>query len=83
MRSRKLVTTDACAIAVHALQYEFDCVWGSEDALCRGRWVEVHAACKASPHCARVALVPDADHWVHYEQAQAFNQLLAAWARRT
>lgn len=42
-----------------------------------------HAACKASPHCACVALVPDADHWVQYEQAQAFNQLLAAWARRT
>ncbi len=62
MRSPKLITTDACAIAVRALQCEFDCVWGREDVLYRGRWAEVHAACEASPYCARVALVPDAGH---------------------
>jgi pimeloyl-ACP methyl ester carboxylesterase len=82
MRSRKLVTTDACAIAVRALQCEFDCVWGKEDVLYCGRWSAVHAVCKASPYCARITLVPDAGHWVQYEQAQVFNQLLAAWARR-
>lgn len=83
MRSRKLVTTDACAVAVRALQCGFECVWGSEDVLYRDRWAEVHAACEASLHCTRVALVPDAGHWVQYERAEAFNQLLAAWAGRT
>ena len=83
MRSRKLVTTDACANAVRALQCEFECIWGGEDVLYRDRWADVHAACEANRHCARVALVPDAGHWVQYEQAEAFNQLLVAWARRT
>jgi 2-hydroxy-6-oxonona-2,4-dienedioate hydrolase len=83
MRSRKLIITDACAIAVRALQCEFECVWGSEDVLYRDRWAEVHVACVASPRCARLTLVPDAGHWVQYEQAEAFNQLLVAWARRT
>lgn len=82
MRSRKLVTTDACSIAVRALPCRFECIWGGEDVLCRGRWAEAHAACEASPHCARIALVPDAGHWVQYEQPEAFNQLLAVWARR-
>ena len=83
MRSRNLVTTDACAIAVRALQCEFECVWGSEDVLYRERWPEVHTACGSSPRCARLALIPDAGHWVQYEQAEAFNQLLATWTRRT
>jgi 2-hydroxy-6-oxonona-2,4-dienedioate hydrolase len=83
MRSRKLVTTDACAIFVRALQCEFECVWGNEDALYRNRWAEVLAACQGNPHCKDVALVPDAGHWVQYEQAEGFNQLLVAWARRT
>lgn len=83
MRSRKLVTTDACANAVRALQCGFECVWGGEDVLYRDRWTDVHAACEANRHCARVALVPDAGHWVQYEQAEAFNPLLAAWASRT
>ena len=83
MRSRKLVTTDACANAVRALQCEFECIWGGEDVLYRDRWADVHAVCETNRHCARVALVHDAGHWVQYEQAAAFNQLLVAWARRT
>lgn len=82
MRARKLVTTDACANAVRALQCGFECVWGSEDVLYRDRWAEVHAACEASPHCARLNLIPDAGHWVQYEQADGFNRLLAEWTHR-
>jgi 2-hydroxy-6-oxonona-2,4-dienedioate hydrolase len=83
MRSRKLVTTDACANAVRALQCGFECVWGGEDVLYRDRWADVYAACEASASCTRVALIPDAGHWVQFEQAEAFNQVLAVWARRT
>ena len=83
MRSRKLVTTDACAVAVRALPCEFECVWGSEDVLYRDRWAEVFAACQSSPQCQGVALVLDAGHWVQYERAEAFNPLLAAWASHT
>ncbi len=83
MRSRKLVTTDACANAVRALQCGFECIWGGEDVLYRNRWAEVHAACETNPRCTRVSLIPDAGHWVQYEQAQAFNQQLAAWAHRS
>ena len=83
MRSRKLVTTDACALAVRALPCDFNCVWGSEDVLYLDRWAEVFAACQSSPQCQGVALVPDAGHWVQYERAEAFNPLLAVWASRT
>jgi 2-hydroxy-6-oxonona-2,4-dienedioate hydrolase len=83
MRSRRLVTTDACALAVRALPCGFECVWGAEDVLYRDRWAEVFAACQSSPQCQGVALVPDAGHWVQYERPEAFNPLLAAWAGRT
>jgi len=81
MRSRKLVTTDACARAVRALHCEFECVWGGHDVLCQDRWAEVFATCEANPLCARTALIPGAGHWVQYEQAEAFNRLLTTWAR--
>ena len=80
MRSRKLVTTDACANAVRALQCGFECIWGGEDVLYRDRWAGVHAACETNPRCTYVSLIPDAGHWVQYEQAEEFNRRLTAWA---
>lgn len=83
MRSRKLVTTAACALAVRALQCQFECIWGAEDVLYRERWAEVQTACEASLHCTRITLIPDAGHWVQYERPEAFNQSLITWATQT
>ena len=83
MRSRKLVTTAACALAVRALQCQFECIWGAEDVLYRERWAEVQTACEASLHCTRITLIPDAGHWVQYERPEAFNQSLTTWATQT
>ena len=80
MRSRKLVTTNACAKAVRALKCEFECIWGNEDVLCRERWTEVHAACAVNAFCRRQTRIAGAGHWAQYEQADAFNTLLTEWA---
>ena len=79
MRSRKLVTTNACAKAVHALQCEFECIWGNEDVLCRERWDEVRAVCAVNALCLRQTRIPGAGHWAQYEQAEVFNALLTEW----
>lgn len=81
MRGRRLVTTDACARAVEKLRCEFHCVYGEQDVLYRDRWPQMRAACEASPNCKGFTLIEDAGHWVQYEQAQACNALLTAWAR--
>lgn len=81
MRSRRVVTTDACRDAARALQCEFECVWGEQDALYRGRWHDVRAACDASPGCRGMHLIPASGHWVQYERAVLFNPLLLSWAQ--
>jgi 2-hydroxy-6-oxonona-2,4-dienedioate hydrolase len=80
MRARQLVTTDACARAVRALQCDFECVWGEQDVLCRDRWAEVRAVCNLNPLCAHQTLIASAGHWVQYEKAESFNSLLTTWA---
>jgi 2-hydroxy-6-oxonona-2,4-dienedioate hydrolase len=80
MRARQLVTTDACAKAVHALPCEFECVWGEHDVLCRDRWTAVRAACNTNQLCAHQTLIAGGGHWVQYEKAEAFNTLLTLWA---
>lgn len=80
MRARKLATTDVCAKAVRALRCGFECIWGSEDVLCRDRWLEVGAACEVNPLCACQTRIAGAGHWVQFEQADVFNSLLTAWA---
>lgn len=82
MRSRRLVTTEACATAVRALQCDFECIWGEQDVLCRDRWSEVRATCEVNPRCASQTQIPDAGHWVQYEKADVFNGSLTAWADR-
>lgn len=82
MRTRRLVTTDACHQALLSVACPFACIWGQEDVLYRGRWGQVGSACKGNTLCEGLHLVPDAGHWVQYEAADIFHRLALDWLSR-
>jgi pimeloyl-ACP methyl ester carboxylesterase len=79
MRARRLVTSDVCFKAVQTLIRPFECIWGQEDVLFRDRWCEVLAACQSNSYCTGTQLLPHSGHWVQYEAAVEFNQLMIDW----
>lgn len=83
MPDRRLATSAACANAVRHLGCTFHCIYGAQDVLYRDLWPQVREACEVNPHCAGFAFIPDAGHWVQYEQAEAFNRMSRTWSAAT
>ncbi|MBI5275190.1 MAG: alpha/beta fold hydrolase [Burkholderiales bacterium] len=73
---RRLVTTSAFADAMARLKCRFAVVYGAEDALYRAWWPQVLAMFSDRPLCDGVTLIPDAGHWVQYEEPRRFNDEL-------
>ena len=51
-------------------------IYGQEDAVYRDSWPEVSAAWQAYPNLRGLVMVPDAGHWVQYEEPHRVNALL-------
>lgn len=81
MPGRKLVTTGAFMEALARIRCPFWMIYGAQDTLYRERWPEVLGAVSASPLYRGITLIPDAGHWVQFEEPERFNaqlQLLLA-----
>ena len=73
MPGRKLVTTHAFRDALGQIECEFWVVYGAEDSLYKDRWPEVLGMLGANALCRGTTLIPDAGHWVQFEEADRFN----------
>jgi 2-hydroxy-6-oxonona-2,4-dienedioate hydrolase len=78
MRQRRLVTTTAFQDAVVRLQCPFRALYGSEDTLVNAVWPQVEDALRANPLFGGMTVIPNSGHWVQYEEAPRFNQVLLA-----
>lgn len=76
MPGRKLVTTGAFTDALSQIRCPFWAIYGAQDALYRDRWPEVLGTLSANPLCRGTTLVPDAGHWVQFEEPERFNSEL-------
>ena len=76
MRQRRMVTTDALARALALVSCPLWAIYGQEDAVYRDSWPEVCAAWQAYPNLRELVIVPDAGHWVQYEEQHRVNALL-------
>jgi pimeloyl-ACP methyl ester carboxylesterase len=52
-------------------------IWGAEDVLYRGRSDTVRQALAEAPDLRSLVFVPQAGHWVQYEEPGVFDAALA------
>ena len=78
LRKRRIARSDAM---LH-IQAQWTCpvygIWGENDALYKGSLHQIKAAL-AGCDLKDFQVVPDAGHWVQYEQAEVFNQIVKQW----
>jgi len=77
MRRRRLMRTDILLTMMPAIECPVDGIWGAEDALYRTRPQVIGDALRLAPRFHSLELIPHAGHWVQYERAAIFNDLLA------
>ncbi|MGV3572627.1 MAG: alpha/beta fold hydrolase [Ramlibacter sp.] len=73
MRRRRLVTTRLLADTLARLRCPLWLLYGQEDVLYRGRWSELEAELRALPTLRETVFLPDAGHWVQFEEPAAFD----------
>jgi 2-hydroxy-6-oxonona-2,4-dienedioate hydrolase len=78
MKGRSLAFTDALARALRTVVCPVSAIYGASDALYRGRMAEVAPVFSAASDFRGLSLIPDAGHWVQYEQPTAFHAALMA-----
>ncbi len=76
MRRRRLVTTTAFRDALQRFQCPFSAIYGAEDVLVRGIWPEVERTLLDHALCRGLTMIPDAGHWVQFEEPERFNHAL-------
>ena len=76
MKGRVLALTDTLARTLPAITCRVDAIYGEQDALYRTTMAELAAALKSGPTFAELVVIPDAGHWVQFEDAAAFNREL-------
>lgn len=76
MRRRRLMRTDLLLRTMPALRCPVHGIWGDDDMLYRGRPQVVRHALAQAPAGGSLVFIPDAGHWVQYEQAEAFDAAL-------
>ena len=81
MRHRRLVTTTAFADAFVQLRCPVAAIYGGQDVLMRGIWPQVEQTLRRHPLFAGLTVVPQAGHWVQYEDAEPFNAAMLAALR--
>lgn len=74
MRGRTLALTDVLARTLHGIRCPVDAIYGEHDALYRTTLAELASVLKEGPTFGELVLVPEAGHWVQFEEAAAFNR---------
>jgi 2-hydroxy-6-oxonona-2,4-dienedioate hydrolase len=78
LRRRRIARTNVLALAQTSWACPVDGVWGELDALYQGTLQQVPVVL---PRMASFTVVPDAGHWVMYEQPDAFHAVVDALLR--
>ena len=78
MQGRSLSRTDVLARALVQVVCRVDAIYGSEDALYRGRMALLEPALRQAKNFGSLRLVEAAGHWVQFEQPDAFDKALLA-----
>jgi pimeloyl-ACP methyl ester carboxylesterase len=76
MHRRKLALTDILAQALPRIGCRIDAIYGEEDALYRELRPQLQAVLEGAPTLGEFTFVPDAGHWLQYEDADAFHREL-------
>jgi pimeloyl-ACP methyl ester carboxylesterase len=76
MRSRRFSRSDALAQALPRIKGRLDGIWGERDATAYPHLDERQRILRSVQPDTRFAVVPGAGHWVQFEAADRFNQLL-------
>jgi 2-hydroxy-6-oxonona-2,4-dienedioate hydrolase len=76
MKRRSLVTTGAFRDALVQLRCPYRAIYGAEDVLYRSIWPQVEDTLNCNSRFEGMVVIPDAGHWVQYEEAQRFNALM-------
>jgi pimeloyl-ACP methyl ester carboxylesterase len=77
MRRRRLMLTDVLRRTLPGIACPVSGIWGAEDVLYRGRAETVREALAEAPHLRSLVFVPQAGHWVQYEEPGVFDAALA------
>jgi 2-hydroxy-6-oxonona-2,4-dienedioate hydrolase len=80
MRSRRFSRSGALVEALPRITARLDGIWGERDATAYPHLDERAKILRSVQPAARFAVVPGAGHWVPYEAADRFNELLAEFA---
>jgi 2-hydroxy-6-oxonona-2,4-dienedioate hydrolase len=80
MRSRRFSRSNALAEALPHVTARLDGIWGERDATAWPHLDERARVLRACRPDARFAVVPGAGHWVQYEAADRFNEILGEFA---
>lgn len=75
MRRRRIARSDAMLQLMPQWRCEVHGIWGEHDALYQGSLDRIQGLLSACD-LRSFHVVPDAGHWVQYEQAERFNQVL-------
>ena len=78
MQLRRMSRTDVLARTLLEARCPVHAIYGSEDALYRGRMPALELALRQSPTFSTLTLIESAGHWVQFERADAFNEALQA-----
>jgi pimeloyl-ACP methyl ester carboxylesterase len=81
MRSRRFSRSGALIEALPKIKARLDGIWGERDATAYPHVDERARILRSVQPGARFAVIPGAGHWVQFEAAEAFNPLLAEYAR--
>lgn len=73
VRRRHLATTDLLARTLPTLGCRVDGLWGRFDRLYAGKLRELGELLRGMPTFGELVIVPQAGHWVQFENAAAFN----------
>src|SRR3984893_17500629 len=79
-RSRRFSRADTFARALPLVKARLDGIWGERDATAYPHLDESARALRSVHQGARFEVIAGAGHWVQYEAADRFNQVLAEFA---
>ncbi|MDN5844422.1 MAG: alpha/beta hydrolase, partial [Alcaligenaceae bacterium] len=73
---RRLFKTDVLMQLMPSVQCPVWGIWGGDDALHRNDMAPIQASLSKAPQFGELRIIPDAGHWVQFEAAGRFNQVL-------
>ena len=80
MRSRRFSRSGSLVEALPQIKARLDGIWGGRDATAYPHLDERAQTLRRVQPAARFAVVPEAGHWVQFEAADRFNELITEFA---